>query len=141
MSHTFIENWFKKKGWELHDHQREMIQSATPGLSNLLIAPTGGGKTLAGFLPSIIELNAHPSDSLHTLYVSPLKALTVDVARNLLNPLADMKLSITVETRTGDTPQSRRQRQRKSPPNILLTTPESLALLISQILSYLQCLF
>ena len=145
MSYTFIENWFKKKGWELHDHQREMIQSATRGLSNLLIAPTGGGKTLAGFLPSIIELNAHPSDSLHTLYVSPLKALTVDVARNLLNPLADMKLSITVETRTGDTPQSRRQRQRKSPPNILLTTPESLALLISYpdshtIFQKLQCI-
>ena len=131
MPQTCIENWFKKKGWKLHDHQREMIQSGACGLSNLLIAPTGGGKTLAGFLPSIIELNANPTNSLHTLYISPLKALTADVARNLLNPISDMKLSITVETRTGDTPQSKRQRQRKSPPNILLTTPESLALLIS----------
>ena len=78
-----------------------------------------------------MELNANPTNSLHTIYISPLKALTVDVARNLLDPLSEMDLKITVETRTGDTPQSKRQQQRKSPPNILLTTPESLALLIS----------
>ena len=131
MPQTFIDNWFKTKGWKLHDHQIKMIQSGAAGSSSLLIAPTGGGKTLAGFLPSIIELNAFPTNSLHTIYISPLKALTVDVARNLLNPLSEMGLKITVETRTGDTPQSKRQRQRKSPPNILLTTPESLALLIS----------
>ena len=131
MPKNFIENWFKKKSWKLHDHQIKMIESGALGLSTLLIAPTGGGKTLAGFLPSIIELNADPTNSLHTIYISPLKALTVDVARNLLEPLSEMDLKITVETRTGDTPQSKRQRQRKSPPNILLTTPESLALLIS----------
>lgn len=131
MPKNFIENWFKRKSWKLHDHQIKMIQSGALGLSTLLIAPTGGGKTLAGFLPSIIELNADPTNSLHTIYISPLKALTVDVARNLLEPLSEMDLKITVETRTGDTPQSKRQRQRKSPPNILLTTPESLALLIS----------
>ena len=131
MPKNFIENWFKKKNWRLHDHQIKMIESGALGLSTLLIAPTGGGKTLAGFLPSIIELNADPTNSLHTIYISPLKALTVDVARNLLEPLSEMNLKITVETRTGDTPQSKRQRQRKSPPNILLTTPESLALLIS----------
>ena len=131
MPKNFIENWFKKKSWKLHDHQIKMIEIGALGLSTLLIAPTGGGKTLAGFLPSIIELNADPTNSLHTIYISPLKALTVDVARNLLEPLSEMNLKITVETRTGDTPQSKRQRQRKSPPNILLTTPESLALLIS----------
>ena len=95
------------------------------------MAPTGGGKTLAGFLPSLIELAASSSTGLHTLYVSPLKALAVDIHRNLTQPLAEMGLPITVETRTGDTPMAKRQRQRRHPPQLLLTTPESLALLIS----------
>src|SRR6185312_11781352 len=68
---------------------------------------------------------------LHTVYISPLKALAVDIARNLEAPIAEMGLPIKVETRTGDTPVSRRQRQRRYPPDILLTTPEQLALLLS----------
>ena len=71
------------------------------------------------------------SRGLHTLYISPLKALAVDIARNLETPIAEMALPIKVETRTGDTPVSRRQRQRRYPPDILLTTPEQLALLLS----------
>ena len=71
------------------------------------------------------------SRGLHTLYISPLKALAVDIARNLEAPIAEMKLPIRVETRTGDTPVSRRQRQRRYPPDILLTTPEQMALLLS----------
>ena len=71
------------------------------------------------------------SRGLHTLYISPLKALAVDIARNLETPIAEMGLPIKVETRTGDTPVSRRQRQRRYPPDILLTTPEQLALLLS----------
>ena len=105
----------------------------------LLIAPTGGGKTLAGFLPSLIELAERPAPGedaplpgIHTLYVSPLKALATDIARNLTQPVDEMRLPIRIETRTGDTPQSRRNRQREMPPDILLTTPESLALLLSQ---------
>ncbi len=109
-----------------------MIGTARSGHSALLVAPTGGGKTLAGFLASLIELAETPSTGLHTLYVSPLKALATDVARNLLTPIEEMSLSISVETRTGDTPQNRRARQKANPPNILLTTPESLALLLSQ---------
>ena len=105
------------------------------GESVLLVAPTGGGKTLAGFLPSLIELtsrrSARAQGALHTLYISPLKALAVDVARNLETPVAEMGLDIRIETRTGDTPPSRRQRQRHSPPDILLTTPEQLALLLA----------
>ena len=104
------------------------------GRSSLLIAPTGAGKTLAGFLPSLAELTnteAPPAKGLHTLYISPLKALAIDVHRNLLQPLEELDLPLTAETRTGDTPQNRRVRQRHSPPNILLTTPESLALLLS----------
>src|SRR4030095_10636597 len=68
---------------------------------------------------------------LHTLYISPLKALAVDIARNLEAPIAEMGLPIKVETRTGDTPVSRRQRQRRYPPDVLLTTPEQLALLLA----------
>src|ERR1700686_4595647 len=71
------------------------------------------------------------SRGLHTLYISPLKALAVDIARNLETPIAEMGLPVKVETRTGDTPVSRRQRQRRYPPDILLTTPEQLALLLS----------
>ena len=109
-----------------------MIAAAAAGESALLVAPTGGGKTLAGFLASLIDLAEQPRPGLHTLYVSPLKALATDIARNLLAPIDEMHLDITVETRTGDTPQNRRKRQKESPPNILLTTPESLALLLSQ---------
>ena len=109
-----------------------MIETASSGRSALLVAPTGGGKTLAGFLASLIELAERPSHGLHTLYVSPLKALATDVARNLLAPVEEMGLAIAVETRTGDTPQNRRKRQKQVPPHLLLTTPESLALLLSQ---------
>jgi ATP-dependent Lhr-like helicase len=108
-----------------------MLAAAQAGESVLLIAPTGGGKTLAGFLPSLVDLAADPRPGLHTLYVSPLKALATDIARNLTRPVQDMGLPITIEARTGDTPANRRARQRAAPPHILLTTPESLAVLIS----------
>ena len=108
-----------------------MLDAAEANDSALLIAPTGGGKTLAGFLPTLVDLAANPCDGLHTLYVSPLKALATDIARNLIAPIDDMALPVTIETRTGDTPANRRKRQKDAPPNILLTTPESLALLLS----------
>jgi ATP-dependent Lhr-like helicase len=97
----------------------------------LLIAPTGGGKTMAGFLPTLAELADGTHQGLHTLYISPLKALAADIRRNLTGPITDMGLPIRVEDRTGDTPSSRKKRQRADPPHILLTTPESLALLTS----------
>ena len=138
--------WFKQRGWTPRSHQLELLSRARNGRSVLLIAPTGGGKTLAGFLPSLVELydrGAKPtrvtstgrdvrrSEGLHTLYISPLKALAVDIARNLETPVAEMGLPIRIETRTGDTPTSKRQRQRRDPPDILLTTPEQLALLLA----------
>ncbi|WP_179243971.1 ligase-associated DNA damage response DEXH box helicase [Tistlia consotensis] len=123
--------WFAARGWQPHAHQLAMLAAARAGRSALLIAPTGGGKTLAGFLPSLIELAEAPADGLHTLYVSPLKALAVDIERNLMTPIRELDLAVAAETRTGDTPQAKRQRQRKRPPQILLTTPESLALLLS----------
>jgi ATP-dependent Lhr-like helicase len=140
--------WFAARGWAPRAHQLDLLQKAHENRSALLIAPTGAGKTLAGFLPTLVELGVPQAASrpakvastgkavvrtggLHTLYISPLKALAVDIARNLERPIADMKLPIRVETRTGDTPVSRRQRQRRYPPDILLTTPEQVALLLS----------
>jgi ATP-dependent Lhr-like helicase len=117
-----------------------MLELARAGRSGLLVAATGAGKTLAGFLPTICELAEEPEPvpgqglsppALHTLYVSPLKALAVDVQRNLIGPIEEMGLPIRVETRTGDTPSDRKARQRVKPPQILLTTPESLSLLLS----------
>jgi ATP-dependent Lhr-like helicase len=108
-----------------------MLELARRGRSGLLVAATGAGKTLAGFLPTICELAERPAEGLHTLYVSPLKALAVDVQRNLIGPIEEMELPIRVETRTGDTPSDRKARQRVKPPQVLLTTPESLSLLLS----------
>jgi len=129
--------WFASRGWQARPHQTALAKAGLEGKSALLIAPTGGGKTLAGFLPSLIEIADQvprkPGQvrKLHTLYISPLKALAVDVARNLEAPISEMDLDIRVETRTGDTPQNRRRRQRRDPPDILMTTPEQLALLLS----------
>ena len=164
-------NWFASRGWALRSHQADLIEAGRRRASTLLIAPTGAGKTLAGFLPSLIDLHEirtgapkNPplpkpglataltsSDSadqitaqikewraarkgrtgLHTLYVSPLKALAVDIARNLEAPIAEMGLPVRVETRTGDTGTSKRQRQKSDPPDILLTTPEQVSLLLA----------
>ncbi|CAN7220691.1 ligase-associated DNA damage response DEXH box helicase [Phenylobacterium sp. LjRoot164] len=124
--------WFAERGWSPRAHQLDMVAQARQGRDALLIAPTGGGKTLAGFLPSLIELAERPPANaprgIHTLYISPLKALAVDVERNLMAPILQMGLPIVAESRTGDTGISRRQRQRVKPPDILLTTPEQLAL-------------
>lgn len=126
-----IADWFAGKGWEPRRHQLDMLAAARADRHALLVAPTGAGKTMAGFLASLAELIETPMDGLHTLYVSPLKALAVDVQRNLLGPIDEMGLDIRVETRTGDTPHNRKVRQRQLPPHMLLTTPESLSLLIS----------
>ncbi|MGI9372884.1 MAG: ligase-associated DNA damage response DEXH box helicase [Hyphomicrobiales bacterium] len=132
-----FEAWFESRGWQPRPHQLDLLDVAGKGKSALLIAPTGGGKTLAGFLPALVDLveNAHTRPKIkrgpHTLYVSPLKALAVDVARNLEAPIAEMGLDISVETRTGDTPPSKRQRQKLNPPDILMTTPEQVALLLA----------
>ena len=124
-------DWFARQGWAPRPHQLAVLAAARAGRSALLIAPTGGGKTLAGFLPTLVDLHAAPRPGLHTIYVSPLKALASDIARNLMRPVADLSLDITIATRTGDTSADQRRRQREAPPNILPTTPESLAVLLS----------
>ena len=115
-----------------------MLEVGRAGRHGLLVATTGAGKTLAGFLPTLTELIESPTEGLHTLYVSPLKALAVDVQRNLLTPVEEMGLDIRIETRTGDTSSDRKARQRVRPPQILLTTPESLSLLLSYPDSFLM---
>jgi ATP-dependent Lhr-like helicase len=125
-----LADWFTTRGWSLHPHQIAMLDAAGAP-ATLLIAPTGGGKTLAGFLPTLAELGANPPPGLHTLYISPLKALAADIRRNLSTPIEGASLAIRVEDRTGDTTYTQRRRQRADPPHILLTTPESLALLLS----------
>src|SRR5215213_7057690 len=134
---TSFRDWFKRRGWEPREHQLELLAKAGQGRSVLLVAPTGAGKTLAGFLPSLVELaergGSRPKEKrgLHTLYISPLKALATDIARNLEAPVVEMDLPIRIETRTGDTPSHKRARQIERPPDILLTTPEQLALLLA----------
>ena len=125
-----IESWFRSRGWQIHPHQRAMFDRAEAS-ATLLIAPTGGGKTMAGFLPTLAELAGGEHQGLHTLYVSPLKALAADIKRNLRTPVDEMSLPIRIEDRTGDTSATQKKRQRADPPHILLTTPESLALLTS----------
>jgi ATP-dependent Lhr-like helicase len=125
-----VSNWFSEQGWSVHPHQQALLDRAQDP-STLLIAPTGGGKTMAGFLPTLAELADGTHQGLHTLYVSPLKALAADIKRNLRRPVDEIGLPIRIDDRTGDTPSSRKKRQRADPPHILLTTPESLALLVS----------
>lgn len=112
-----------------------MLAKAREGRHALLVADTGAGKTLAGFLPTLCDFAPSsgelPEDILHTLYVSPLKALAHDVKRNLLTPIEEIGLPIRVETRSGDTSSDRKKRQRTKPPHVMLTTPESLSLLLS----------
>ncbi|MCL6249849.1 ligase-associated DNA damage response DEXH box helicase [Altererythrobacter sp. KTW20L] len=132
-----IAQWFAGRGWRVRRHQAEMLHASLAGQHALLVADTGAGKTLAGFLPTLAAFcpsvlqGAPPPEGLHTLYVSPLKALAHDVQRNLITPVAEMGLDIRIETRSGDTPSDRKKRQRMRPPNVLLTTPESLSLLLS----------
>ncbi len=132
-----LAQFFSARGWRLRRHQADMLAVAAAGSHALLVADTGAGKTLGGFLPSLAAFcpsrlaGAAPPEGLHTLYVSPLKALAHDVQRNLLAPVAELGLPMRVEVRSGDTPSERKARQRANPPHVLLTTPESLSLLLS----------
>jgi ATP-dependent helicase Lhr and Lhr-like helicase len=130
--------WFARRGWQPRAHQLALLAKAEDRRSTLLVAPTGAGKTLAGFLPTLVALEKQPrrrsndaGSGLHTLYISPLKALAEDIARNLVTPVSEMGLSVSIETRSGDTSVARRARQRARPPHILLTTPEQIALMLA----------
>lgn len=127
-----LAGWFTARGWNVREHQLQMLEAARAGRHALLVAATGSGKTLSGFLPVLAaaaENGERPG--LKAIYVSPLKALAADVGRNLNTPIRELGLPLTVETRTGDTSSEAKSRQRTRPPDILLTTPESLSLLLS----------
>ena len=132
-----ITEWFTGRDWRVRQHQADMLGASDAGKHAMLVADTGAGKTLAGFLPTLAAFcpsrigDGERPQGLHTLYISPLKALAHDVQRNLFTPVEEMGLDLTIETRSGDTPSDRKRRQRAKPPNILLTTPESLSLLLS----------
>ena len=127
-----IAEWFARRGWQVRRHQAEVLAQVRAGAHVLLTADTGAGKTLAGFLPTLVDAaEGTLADGLHTLYVSPLKALAHDVQRGLMAPVVEMGLALRVEARTGDTSSDRKARQRSDPPHVLLTTPESLSLLLS----------
>jgi ATP-dependent Lhr-like helicase len=124
-----VAGWFAGRGWQVRAHQREMLEAAVAGQHALLVAATGSGKTLAGFLPALVA--AAEGRRGRTIYVSPLKALAADIGRNLERPVRDIGLDLRIETRTGDTASDTKARQRRDPPDILLTTPESLSLLLT----------
>jgi ATP-dependent Lhr-like helicase len=123
--------WFERTFSEPTPAQALGWPAIATGEHTLIQAPTGSGKTLAAFLYGIDKLTGEPGKGLRLLYVSPLKALNYDIERNLRGPLAGLRSELTVAVRTGDTPQKERQRMLRHPPDILITTPESLFLMLT----------
>src|SRR6059058_5622029 len=123
--------WFRQAFWEPTPAQQLGWPAIGSGEHTLIQAPTGSGKTLAAFLYGIDRLTAEPGQGLRLLYVSPLKALNYDIERNLRGPLAGLGSKLRVAVRTGDTPPKERAAMLKEPPDILITTPESLFLLLT----------
>src|SRR5690348_4291032 len=123
--------WFERNFAAPTPAQEKGWPAIAEGGHVLVQAPTGSGKTLAAFLSAIDRLTASPGGGLRVLYVSPLKALNYDVERNLRGPLAGLQSTLKVAVRTGDTPQKERAAMLRDAPDILITTPESLFLLLT----------
>lgn len=127
-----FQHWLDKKGWNLRPYQEKMLLAYNTYQNILLTAPPGAGKTLAVFFPVYLSLlEKSPCKGIHTLYISPLRSLTYDISCNIRKPIEEINLPIDVGIRTGDTSSYERQKQNKNPPNIFLTTPESLALMLT----------
>ena len=129
-----VRRWFERSFEAPTPAQAHGWPAIASGAHTLICAPTGSGKTLAAFLWGIDKLSREPErlgSGVRIVYISPLKALSYDIERNLRAPLQGVKSEISVALRTGDTPQSERQKMRRHPPDILITTPESLYLMIS----------
>ena len=144
--HPAVRNWFAGAFAAPSPAQEKAWAEIKAGRDTLISAPTGSGKTLAAFLAVIDDLlvralDAGLPDQTQVLYVSPLKALSNDIHRNLEQPLAGIRrelaallvddLAVRADVRTGDTPQHERARMRRRPPHILVTTPESLYILLT----------
>src|SRR3954470_20969966 len=129
-----VRRWFEASFEAATPAQAAGWPAIASGKHTLICAPTGSGKTLASFLWGIDRLAREPDrlgSGVQIVYVSPLKALSYDIERNLRAPLQGIGAPISVALRTGDTPQTERRRMRREPPDILITTPESLYLMIS----------
>jgi ATP-dependent Lhr-like helicase len=138
--HPAIQRWFAERLGEPTAPQREGWPAIREGRNTLIAAPTGSGKTLAAFLSaidSLIRQGQSLADETQVLYVSPLRALSNDVQKNLQGPLAEIRAAdprvpeVRVLVRTGDTPSGERTAMTRRPPHILVTTPESLYLLLT----------
>ncbi|MDB5013634.1 MAG: ligase-associated damage response box helicase, partial [Daejeonella sp.] len=134
-----ISTWFLAKKWEQFPFQKEMMEAYQNGYSGLLNAPTGSGKTFAMFLPFVADyINQHPDDyksrknnGLLLLWITPLRALTNDIRKAMQTVVDDLELPWKVATRTGDTSSKEKQELKKRQPEVLLTTPESLHLMLA----------
>lgn len=129
----WIQSWFKKKGWEPRPFQLDAWKAYERGNNGLIHVSTGFGKTYAGVLAALSEMaieKVNPA-GIHILYISPLRALTADIIKSIQLPIQELNLPFTVEGRTGDTSSAQRAKQKKSPPSILVTTPESFNLLLA----------
>jgi len=135
-----ISNWYKQKNWEQFAFQGEMEASYLKGYSGLLNAPTGSGKTFALFLPFLADyINKYPdsyttrkNNGLLMLWITPLRALTNDIKKAMQEVCDELGLPWKIATRTGDTPAAEKQALKKKLPEVLLTTPESLHLMLAQ---------
>ena len=126
-----IEAWFERQGWTPLPFQRQCWQAYLAGESGLIQVPTGSGKTYAAVMGPIAELLAEPSPGLRLLYLTPLRALSRDLALAIQQPIEAMGWPLRVGIRNGDTSNYERGKQLRSPPEILITTPESLSLLLA----------
>ncbi len=135
-----IKQWYKQKNWQQFPFQQEMEDAYLGGYSGLLNAPTGSGKTFALFLPFLADfINKHPENYLHKtnngllmLWITPLRALTNDIKKAMQEVCDEIGLPWKIATRTGDTPAAEKQALKKKLPEVLLTTPESLHLMLAQ---------
>ena len=123
--------WFTRQNWQPLDFQQQTWEAYLSGHSGLIQVPTGSGKTYAAVMGPVADMLANPSQGLQLLYITPLRALSRDIEKSIQKPITDMGWSLQVESRTGDTKASQRARQKKQLPEILITTPESLSVLLS----------
>lgn len=130
---SWIKKWFDSKGWEPRNFQLRAWEAYLRGENGLVSVSTGFGKTYAGCLAAMAEMaDESKVPGIQILYITPLRALSTDILKSLQVPIEELKLPFRVESRTGDTSQSERSKQKKSPPQILVTTPESFNILLAQ---------